>query len=144
MRVRLPRFRFGRRLPLPPGPFSVADSEHVRVLSARRRSRTLEEAQRDFGYAIPAELGDPEWTKRIRDCRGTKVVLEVDRDDPLMQVADVLHVEVARDREAFVRRAREVARVRFGVRRTVPAWEARIPACAGRRSAGVDSACPRA
>lgn len=86
------------RYVLPPGPFTVSDSERVRVLDACHWSRALQQTRWDFIYAIPAELSAPKWVKRLRACKGTKVVLEIDRDSELMAAADALHVEVERDR----------------------------------------------
>jgi glycosyltransferase involved in cell wall biosynthesis len=83
---------------LPSGPFTVGDGPFVRVLGERDWSDALQDADWDYVYVVPPGLKKKTWIPRVARLAGPRILLELDHDNPWLEVADVLHVEAPRDR----------------------------------------------
>jgi glycosyltransferase involved in cell wall biosynthesis len=78
------------------GPFAVTSDDRVRVLPEKAWGRAVAEAEYDFVYVIGAGLDHRRWVPRLRDVRGVRVVLDLDRKRKFLEVTDVLHCEAPR------------------------------------------------
>lgn len=108
------------RRTFPPGPFSVADGPSVKTLDEKRWNRSLEQADWDFVYVMPAGLKWKRWVPRLERLSGIKIVLDLDHARRWEAAADVLHCETPRDEP----RALPCVVAPPDVRSTIPAGEA--------------------
>jgi hypothetical protein len=81
---------------LPPGPYTLSATDHVRVLPERAWGRTIEGETYDFLYVLPAGLTARRWGPRFERVRAKKVLLDLDPKRRLTPAFDVLHCDAPR------------------------------------------------
>jgi hypothetical protein len=82
---------------LPVGPYTVRDTERVRVLAESDWSRALESAEYRAAYVIAPGIRAKRWGPRLARVRAPRVFLDLPARRKLDDVCDLVHCEAPRE-----------------------------------------------